>query len=258
MPLRAESISVRKNKHLILDNISISLKKGSICSVIGPNGAGKSTLISALSGEQAPEVGEVYLENLPLGELSLEQLARTRAVMEQNNNIVFDFSVEEVLGMGWVRDALGSSPLATEAVSKLADLCQVSPFLKRAFLSLSGGEKQRVQFCRALIQIWQPPGEPHTKYLLLDEPTSNLDISHELAVMNILKKIGEEGVGVLIAFHDLNLASYFSDEIYLLNEGEVVASGPPSEVIRSDILSEVYDSSISVEERKGKLHVYTH
>ena len=102
MPLRAQSISVRKNKHLILDNISISLKKGSICSVIGPNGAGKSTLISALSGEQAPEVGEVYLENLPMGELSLEQLARTRAVMEQNNNIVFDFSVEEVLGMGWV------------------------------------------------------------------------------------------------------------------------------------------------------------
>lgn len=258
MPLRAESISVRKNKHLILDNISISLQKGSICSVIGPNGAGKSTLISALSGEQAPEVGEVYLENLPMGELSLEQLARTRAVMEQNNNIVFDFSVEEVLGMGWVRDALGSSPLATEAVSKLADLCQVSPFLKRSFLSLSGGEKQRVQFCRALIQIWQPPGDSHTKYLLLDEPTSNLDISHELAVMNILKKIGEEGVGVLIALHDLNLASYFSDEIYLLNEGEVVASGPPSEVIRSDILSEVYDSSISVEERKGKLHVYTH
>ena len=75
--------------------------------------------------------------------------------------------------------------------------------------------------------------------------------------MDILKKIGEEGVGVLIALHDLNLASYFSDEIYLLNEGEVVASGPPSEVIRSDILSEVYDASISVKERKGKLHVYT-
>jgi iron complex transport system ATP-binding protein len=163
-----------------------------------------------------------------------------------------------VLGMGWVREALGSSPLATEVVSELADRCQVSPFLKRSFLSLSGGEKQRVQFCRALIQIWQPPGDSHTKYLLLDEPTSNLDISHELAVMNTLKKIGEEGVGVLIAFHDLNLASYFSDEIYLLNEGKVVASGPPSQVIRSDILSEVYDSSISVEERKGKLHVYKH
>ena len=93
MPLTAKSISVRKNKHLILDNISISLKKGSICSVIGPNGAGKSTLISALSGEQALEFGEVYLENLPMEELSLEQLARTRAVMEQNNNIVFDIAI---------------------------------------------------------------------------------------------------------------------------------------------------------------------
>ena len=258
MSLRAINISVRKNNHLILDNISISLEKGSICSVIGPNGAGKSTLISALSGEQAPDTGEVYLENLPLRELSSEQLAQTRAVMQQNNNIVFDFSVEEVLNMGWVKDALGSSPLASKAVSKLADLCLISPFLKRSFLSLSGGEKQRVQFCRALIQIWRLSGECDPKYLLLDEPTSNLDISHELAVMKILKKIVESGVGVLIALHDLNLASYFSDEIFLLNEGMVVASGGPSEVIRSDILSEVYDTSISVEERKGKLHVYKH
>ena len=131
MSLRAINISVRKNKHLILDNISISLEKGSICSVIGPNGAGKSTLISALSGEQAPDTGEVYLENLPIRELSSEQLAQTRAVMQQNNNIVFDFSVEEVLNMGWVKDALGSSPLASKAVSKLADLCLISPFLKR-------------------------------------------------------------------------------------------------------------------------------
>ena len=97
MSLRAINISVRKNNHLILDNISISLEKGSICSVIGPNGAGKSTLISALSGEQAPDTGEVYLENLPLRELSSEQLAQTRAVMQQNNNIVFDFSVEEAV-----------------------------------------------------------------------------------------------------------------------------------------------------------------
>jgi iron complex transport system ATP-binding protein len=258
MSLRARNISVRKGKHLVLDNISISLDKGSICSVIGPNGAGKSTLISALSGEQTPEIGEIYLENSLMRDLSAEQMAQTRSVMYQSNNVVFDFSVEEILMMGWVRDAPGSSPLANEVVCKLATLCTISPLLKRSFLTLSGGEKQRVQFCRALVQVWLPPTELQPKYLLLDEPTSHLDVSHELEVMNILKQIGAGETGILIALHDLNLASYFSDKIYLLSEGKVFASGPPSEVVRSDILSEVYESSISVEERKGKLHVYTH
>ena len=117
--------------------------------------------------------------------------------------------------------------------------------------------KQRVQFCRALVQLWRPDEEDGPRYLLLDEPTSSLDVSYELEVLKIIKDLTGNETGVLVVLHDLNLASYFSDIIYLMDK-EVVASGNTPEVIRSDTLSDVYETPISVEEREGKLHVYTH
>lgn len=258
MSLSAHGLVVSRRGKNIIDGVDISIEVGKLSAVIGPNGAGKSTLLSALAGDLTPSKGIVTIDDRPIEKFSPATLAKIRSVMYQSNNIVFDFLVEEILVMGWIRDAFGKSPLATKTVTELAEVCGVTNLLGRSFLTLSGGEKQRVQFCRALVQLWRPSGEHGPRYLLLDEPTSSLDVSYELGVLKILKDLTGNETGVLVVLHDLNLASYFSDNIYLMDEGRVVASGETQEVIRSDTLSGVYETPISVEEREGKLHVYTH
>ncbi|MBA59945.1 MAG: heme ABC transporter ATP-binding protein [Gammaproteobacteria bacterium] len=258
MTLSADELMVSRRGQNIIDGVDISLELGNLSAVIGPNGAGKSTLLSALAGDLEPTKGSITVDGKPIEHFSPSNLAKVRSVMYQSNNIVFDFLVEEILIMGWIRDTFGRSPFAIKAVSELAEICGVSELLGRSFLTLSGGEKQRVQFCRALVQLWRPDQEFGPRYLLLDEPTSNLDVSYELGVLEILKDMTEKETGVLVVLHDLNLASYFSDRIYLMNKGRVFACGEPSEVIRSDTLSDVYGTPISVEDRNGKLHVYTH
>ena len=258
MSLSANDLIVSRRGKNIIDGVNIHVEVGKLSTVIGPNGAGKSTLVSGLAGDLTPSKGIVTIDDTPIEKFSPANLAKVRSVMYQSNNIVFDFLVEEILIMGWIRDSFGRSPLAIKTVFELAEICGVSKLLGRSFLTLSGGEKQRVQFCRALVQLWRPDGENGSRYLLLDEPTSSLDVSYELGVLKILKDLTEKETGVLVVLHDLNLASYFSDNIYLMGEGRVVSSGETQEVIRSDTLSDVYETPISVEERKGKLHVYTH
>ena len=258
MSLSAKGLTVSRRGKNIIDDVDVTIEVGQLSAVIGPNGAGKSTLLSGLAGDLAPSKGVVTIDDKPIKKFSPANLAKMRSVMYQSNNIVFDFLVEEILIMGWIRDTFGRSPLAVKTMVELAEICGVSNLLGRSFLTLSGGEKQRVQFCRALIQLWRPEGENGPRYLLLDEPTSSLDVSHELGVLRVLKELTEKETGILVVLHDLNLASYFSDNIYLMGGGRVIASGETPEVIRSETLSEVYVTPISVEERKGKLHVYTH
>lgn len=248
MSIRAQEICVRIGDKDVLDHVSLEVAQGNVIGLIGPNGAGKSTLLNVLSGDLQPNSGRVEFDSTPLHDFTSKTLAKTRAVMSQATSIVFDFTVEEIIRMGWVQDDMYLHDVADEAMQSVTTVCDIDTLLERRYRTLSGGEQRRVQFARALLQIWRIREANETRYLLLDEPTANLDIAHELAVLRLAKEITATQVGVLVVLHDLNLAARFTDELMLLSDGRVVASGSTDEVLDAQQLEEVYGTPILVEQ----------
>ena len=151
--------------------------------------------------------------------------------------------------MGWVDR--GESAYADEfenAVMEVVTKCGVIDLIDRNFNTLSGGEQRRIHFARTLLQLWRPSDSSDPKYLLLDEPTANLDLTYEVKLLNIVKDVSREGAGVMLVLHDLNLAAKFSDKIVLINNGSIVKIGDPKEVLEANILSSVYNIDIKVKD----------
>ena len=259
MTLRAHDVSLRLGANKVLDGVSVAVAPGSFAALVGPNGAGKSSLLRVLSGDLTPNGGGVTLEGEPLALFGSRDLAHLRSVMGQSATIAFDFYVEEVLAMGW----LGSALAYRQALRDVVRRCALDGLLGRRFNTLSGGESQRVQFARALLQIWHrgcgasPATAP--RYLLLDEPTASLDINHELALLRLAHQACKQNIGVLAVLHDLNLAARFADRVALLDGGSVVADGTPDSVLTAERLSRVYATPVRVENhpRLARLVVYT-
>lgn len=247
MSICAGDVSVQIGANDVLDCVSVRVKEGKVIGLIGPNGAGKSTLLNVLSGDIRAQSGNVTYDNVPIEDFTPKTLAKSRAVMSQASSIVFDFTVEEILRMGWVQDDIYLHEVAEEALHTVATNCDIDTLLDRRYRTLSGGEQRRVQFARALLQIWRVETENETRYLLLDEPTANLDIAHELAVLRLAKEVATTQVGVLVVLHDLNLASRFTDELVLLSLGQIIASGPTDEVLNANQLESVYQTPLLVE-----------
>ncbi len=249
MSIQANSIDINLNNRSILKDVSLSIEQGEILSVIGPNGAGKSTLLKSLAGDIKPNSGQISYDAKNIRDINIQERAFTRSVMSQLQAIAFDFKVKEIIEMGWV--SRGESLYASEfedAVIEVVAKCGVESLINRNFNTLSGGEQRRVHFARTLLQLWRPSNSTDPKYLLLDEPTANLDLTYEVKLLNIVKKASLEGTGVMLVLHDLNLAAKFSDKIALLNKGSIVKTGTPKEVLSSDILSGIYDIDIKVQE----------
>ncbi len=260
MTLAATAVGVRLGPSLVLSDVSIALQPGQVAALIGPNGAGKSTLLRVMCGDLEPEHGAVTVGGRPIGAYSAQQLAQTRAVMGQMPTVMFDFTVEEVLRMGWVQDAIHLHAVAERAFAEVAGACEVGALLGRTYRTLSGGEQRRVQFARALLQIWRDDdGAAPPRYLMLDEPTANLDLAHELAVLQLARDVADAGAGVLAVLHDLNLAARFADELTLLHNGRVVSTGTPDRVLEADALAAVYGTPIVVEQHEelGRLVVHS-
>lgn len=250
--LRAESVSVRFAAEPVLAEASVSVRPGSVTALVGPNGAGKSTLLRLLSGELVPTAGDVYVGNRPLKQIGVQDQARLRSVVSQSPSIAFDYFVEEVLGMGWMPDPASShatTPGFEAALREVIACCELGPLLGRTYRTLSGGERQRVQFARALLQIWRPsvPEPDDARFLLLDEPTSNLDLGHQRLVLSHARAVSGHNVGVLVVLHDLDLAARFADLVVLLVDGVVVGEGSPRDVFTADALSRIYNTPIRVE-----------
>ena len=248
MSIQAQEICVRIGDKDVLDHVSLEVTHGNVIGLIGPNGAGKSTLLNVLSGDLQPNSGCVEFDSTPLHDFTPMTLAKTRAVMSQATSIVFDFTVEEIIRMGWVQDDMYLHDVADEALQSVTTECDIDTLLDRRYRTLSGGEQRRVQFARAMLQIWRTNDAHETRYLLLDEPTANLDIAHELGVLRLAKRVSSKRVGVLVVLHDLNLAARFTNELMLLSEGRVFAKGPTHEVLDARQLEEVYRTPILVEE----------
>ena len=255
MTLQADGVTLRLGAVQVLKDVSLQLAAGTVTALVGPNGAGKSSLLRVLSGEIASR--QVFMDSRPLAEVGIRDLARRRSVMTQSTSMAFDFLVAEVLAMGWVG---GARELGTVALNEVARDCLVDHLLERRFNTLSGGERQRVQFARCRLQIWcRNDSGPASRYLLLDEPTSSLDLDHELLVLRQARRVSAENVGVLMVLHDLNQAARFADQVALLANGAMVASGPPEAVLTSATLSRVYRTAVCVERhpRLGRLVIHT-
>ena len=253
MTLQAERATLRLGGAEVLKDVSVAVASGTVTALVGPNGAGKSSLLRVLSGELASP--RVTMDGTPLARLGIRELAQRRSVMTQSTSMAFDFLVREVLAMGWVGEA---QPHAA-ALEEVASACRLNPLLHRRFNTLSGGERQRVQFARCWLQIWCRHGGSTSRYLLLDEPTSSMDLHHELLVLRLARRASASNVGVLIVLHDLNQAARFADRVALMANGAIIANGPPETVLTSATLSRVYRTPVCVERhaRLDRLVVYT-
>jgi iron complex transport system ATP-binding protein len=246
MSLAANNITFSVADRNLLDEVSLSLRPGEVVGLIGPNGAGKSTLLKIMSGELTPSAGHVTLFQDNIRNLSPSFLATVRSVMAQANQVVFDFSVKEIVEMGWLNER---SLDKSKALAEIVQHCEISELMPRRFITLSGGEQQRVQFARNLLQLWRPDSDGfEPRFLLLDEPTASMDMRHELELLKHVGRAAKQNIGVLIVLHDLNLAARFTDRLALMRAGQFVDIGRPESVLKAEQLTDVYQTHIQVEQ----------
>lgn len=251
MMLRVARASVLIGNRAILDEVSLHLAPGSVTTIIGPNGAGKSTLLGVCSGALKPNSGRVHIGETELRELSVKEAARRRAVMPQDVSVAFPFTVRDVVAMGrtpWGTSAKEDADIVTDTLR----LCELGDFAEREITSLSGGERARAALARVIAQA-----TPITSasVILLDEPTAAMDIAHAEATMRLLRTLARQGAAIGIVVHDLDAAASYADEVVLMSQGRVRASGPAAEVCTARVLSEVYETPIDVVEVEGGVRV---
>jgi len=226
-----------------LEGVSFALGGGEILGVIGPNSAGKTTLIRLLSRVLTPEAGEILLEGAPLARLSRRALARRVAVVPQELQLAFPFTVRELVLMGRHPHARGlffEGPNDFAVAQEAMTAAGVLELADQPVETLSGGERQRAAIARALAQ------EP--RLLLLDEPTSHLDLRHQGEIVGLLRRLNRhEGTTILLVSHDLNLAAEIADRLLLLARGRLVSIGDPAEVLDEARLEAVYGCRVHVE-----------
>ncbi|HVU57587.1 MAG TPA: heme ABC transporter ATP-binding protein [Puia sp.] len=250
--IRVDHISYRagNRRRKILDDISCNILPGGVTVLLGANGAGKSTFLRILSGEQSPQSGKVWWNDRPLHAMAPAELAKRRAVLTQHATIDLPFTVEEIVLMGRYPH-YGSKPSVRDKdiVMECLKEMQVAHLSGRAFPTLSGGEQQRVQMARVLAQL-EGAGD---KILLLDEPTSNLDLLHQQLCLQKARQLSRKGHIVIVVLHDLNLAAQFADAILLLKQGRLLATGPTKAVLIPELIRQAYDMDIAVLYPEGYL-----
>lgn len=226
--LRVDKLNYEIKGRTLLKDVSLQVRKGEIVVLLGANGAGKSTLMRLLAGDVAPCSGTVRLCGQPLEKYNMRRLARQRAMLIQQQQVALSFTVREIVLMGrypHFRSAPQAADLAI--VEEVMALCGVSDFGDRVYMSLSGGEQQRVQLARVLAQIWDNP----EGLLLLDEPISALDMYYQQKVLAIAKALSRRGYMVVLILHDLNYAASYADRIVMLKHGRKLFDGTPIEVL---------------------------
>lgn len=235
-------VRVQVGRQTLLDTPALAFQPGQVSAILGPNGAGKSTLLSVLGGQRRPDRGEVRLGDMPLHAHSADGLARRRALMAQDTQVAFGFSVREVVELG--RYPHRGCPSADEADIVRAALCatQTEALADRDVNTLSGGERARTHLARALAQIWHPPAGGGSRWLLLDEPTAALDLRHQHEVLALARQwAAGQDVGVLAVLHDTNLALRYADVAVVMAAGQVVAQGGVREVLAPTTLGQVWN-----------------
>lgn len=230
----------------VLCGVSFEVPSGDFVAVVGPNGAGKSTLLRVAAGLVQPSRGEALIGEQPVAALSRNEIARQVALVPQESLMMFHFPVLEIVLMGrhphlsaWQFEGRAEVEAARKALSQVG----LEGFEERRFQELSGGEKQRVVLARAIAQA--------APILLLDEPTAFLDLRHQVEIYDVLHDLSSAGITIVAVTHDINLAGAYCDHTLALRDGQVMAHGTPQEVLRKDLLEEVYGVPLRVISQPG-------
>ena len=243
--LDARDITIAYDHRIAVADVTLSLKPGEITAIIGPNGAGKSTLLKSLNGQVRPSSGTILLDDQPLERLNRRSISRRIAVVAQEAELRFPVTVLEfVLGgrFAWATNA--GWGWETEHDLKIADAVlretELGELSGRLMNELSGGERQRALMARALAT--------EAAILLLDEPTANLDLSHQATLLALVRnRCNQQRASALVVTHDINLAAQFADKILLMKEGKTLYSGTPDEVLKPQILRDVFTVTVLVD-----------
>jgi iron complex transport system ATP-binding protein len=234
--LSAERLSFSYGTRRVVAEVDLAIQPGELLGLLGPNGAGKTTLLHLLTGYLQPASGQVTLAGNPLRDFSRREIAQQLAIVPQHSESAFSFSVLQVVLMGRHPFA-GLASFDSESDIQIArealDQVGLSDFGDRMFDQLSGGEQRLVLIARALAQ--------QTPILLLDEPLAALDLRHQYSVLMLLQQLRSSGKAVLATFHDLNAAAEWCDRIALMHQSQLRASGVPADVLKPELLQQVYD-----------------
>ncbi|MDA9508185.1 iron ABC transporter [Bradyrhizobium sp. CCBAU 11386] len=250
--IEARHLSKRAGRARLLDGVSLTAAAGEMVAIIGPNGAGKSTLLRLLSGDLRPSEGEVRLKQRDIHSFTPRELAARRAMLSQHINVTFPFTVEEMVLMG-VGDR--SRRDAGALVDAALDEVGLAHFRERQLPTLSGGEQQRAHFARVLVQLACGEAEHGPGLLLLDEPTSSLDLRHQIDLVEAARRRAASGTAVIAILHDLNLAIRFADRLVVLSGGKLAADGPRADVITRETIRDIFEIDAVVHQADGVPYV---
>ena len=268
--MRARNVSVRIGHADLVRDASLELQAGELVALVGPNGAGKSTLMKCFAGELVPSAGSVELDGRALAAWQPESVARQRAVLPQASSLAFAFTALEIAQFGRHPHRASSNSRRDDEIA-LAALARADAahLAQRNYLTLSGGEKARVQLARTLAQIWEPvvdsgagsnrltgsTGSADTggcgRVLLLDEPTAALDLKHQHHTLEVVRALTRTAapLAALAVLHDLNLAAQYADRIVMMQDGRIVADGTPRAVLTPERISAVFGVDVELLER---------
>ncbi|PRD55807.1 heme ABC transporter ATP-binding protein [Sphingobacterium gobiense] len=242
--LRVEKLNYEVKGRKLLKDISLQVRKGEIVVLLGSNGAGKSTLMRLLSGDRRPNSGIISLNGQSLMKLDPRALAKCRALLTQQQQVSLSFKVSEIVLMGRYPHFTSAPQMEDVAiVDEVMALCGITQFSDRIYMSLSGGEQQRVQLARVLVQVWDNPDS----LLLLDEPISALDMHYQQKVLAIAKGLSRKGYMVVLIVHDLNFAANYADRIVMLKHGRKLFDGTPNEVLNTKNIYTVFSVEAQVD-----------
>ena len=237
----ANNITYKIGNKTILNDVSVTFAAGKINLILGPNGAGKSTLVKVICNQIKPQRGTIYYGKNNLKDSAIGQLAKIRAVLSQNTELAFPLKVKEVVMMGrYPHFQVNPREKDKNACTEAMRFFDVEAMADRDYLTLSGGEKQRVHFARVVSQIWYNDHED-CRYLILDEPLTFLDVHYQFHFMHKLQDLmKQENLVIVGVVHDLNLAAKFADHLVLLNKGNLLASGTKTEVLTKEHMKAAY------------------
>lgn len=255
LKLQVKNLKFSIDKKDILKDISFDIPKGSFVGIIGPNGSGKSTILKNIYRLYKPDSGKLILDNKDLSTMKDKDCAKEIAVLAQESNSQFDFTVEQIVKMGrypYKSVFEDYSKKDIDMVNNMLKRVGLDDYSNRSFSKLSGGEKQRTLIARALVQ--------DTDFLILDEPTNHLDIGYQIQLMDLVKSLN---ITTLSAIHDMNIASMYCDYLIVMKDGKIRKCGKVEEVITSDMLKEIFgvNAYVGVNPINNKLQVsfmYSH
>jgi iron complex transport system ATP-binding protein len=240
---QASNISLHVKQKVILKDVSIRLEPGTFTAIVGPNGAGKSSLLKVMAQEHTHYQGDVIINGRQAKVYKPLELSRVRAVLPQSTTVQFSFSVQQIVMLG--RHGYRHTKKENgRIVDEVMDLTGIGHLEDRNYLTLSGGEKQRVQLARVLAQVWEETVFP--RYILLDEPTASLDIAQQQNIFSLAKRMCERNIGVMAIIHDLNQAIQFADHLCFLRDGQVTAAGSARDVFTKVNIEETFCCNVNV------------